>query len=566
MRTWTRFAAAVVLLPGLLQAAPGELDPTFVYPAPATLVPDSTNLVQMTSGYLVVTSRLTSAAGADATLELTRIDANGARIESFGLGGRKTSVLPGPLNVATATAVLANESLLLAGYKQVGSDDDSVAAIVRLTPDGTLDPTFGEGGLVILDTPGQLDRVAEIQPLMDGRIAAVVWSRLDAPAAKCWSDRTALWYLSGNGHEIEEVSAIERTPAGTTGCRAAVNLRADWDDQDFYRVLWGNSVAMRDGADPYVTGSSGPYGPFTYFWYDPTYYSQVQGNAFELRGGRTPSPPGTYVHANLAAVAGFEGAITWTKLVWNGSSLFAAFSTDGGQVAVIHLATDGYLDKRWGAGNGVAVVTGAGRPVVAAPGGLAKDIRYLGVTDAGVVVATADGVIQRLFLGNEILGGVVALKLGHASYSRALRTIPVKVERSGDKQGAASVQYEVQTSTCGPPVNCRADYSPAQPDQDFVAQQGQVSWADGEGGEKTITVTVMQQSFPQPNETLAVRIYNPIGTRIANNNVVLLLESSSDGSSSGSGDSGGGGATGWATLLLLGGLAACHRRRWLTAR
>jgi hypothetical protein len=169
-------------------------------------------------------------------------------------------------------------------------------------------------------------------------------------------------------------------------------------------------------------------------------------------------------------------------------------------------------------------------------------------------------------LGNEILGGVVALKLGHASYSRALRTIPVKVERSGDKQGAASVQYEVQTSTCGPPVNCRADYSPAQPDQDFVAQQGQVSWADGEGGEKTITVTVMQQSFPQPNETLAVRIYNPIGTRIANNNVVLLLESSSDGSSSGSGDSGGGGATGWATLLLLGGLAACHRRRWLTAR
>jgi MYXO-CTERM domain-containing protein len=569
MRAWTHFATALLLLPGPLLAAPGEPDPTFVYPAPLALEPDSTNLVRLTNGYLVVTSRLERDPGADATLELTRIDPNGARIDSFGINGSVTTLLPGPLNVATATASLADGSLLLAGFRQVGSGEDSVAAIIRLTPNGTLDTTFGDAGVVTLDVPGQLDRVAEIQPLLDGRIALVTWSRLDAPATGCWSDRTALWYLNGQGREGTEVSVLERAPVESTGCRTGVNLLADFDDQDVYRVLWGNAAGMRDGAETYVTASSGPYGPFTYFWYYPTYYSVVRGDAFELRGGSTPSPAGAYVHANLAVAAGFDGPITWTQMRLDGGrAIVAGFSTAGGQAAVVRMAVDGHLDTSWGAGNGVAVVTGAGRSGVLAPGGLAKDIRYLGATDAGVVIATADGVIQRLQSGTTPLGGIISLTVSHPSYSRVLGTVPVRVARSGDTLGAVTVQYEVLASSCGPPVTCRDDYSPAQPNQDFVPQRGQLSWADGEGGDKTIVVTIFDQAFAQPNETFAVRIFDATGTaRIANDTVVVLLESRGEGLSPGTGNStgggggGGGGGMGWAALLLLGGLATRSRRR-----
>lgn len=563
MRAWINFATALVIMPGPLLAAPGEPDPTFVYPAPLALVPDSTNLVRLTNGYVVVISRLERDPGADATLELTRIDPNGARIDSFGINGSVRTLLPGPLNVATATASLADGSLLLAGFKQVGSGEDSVAAIVRLTPNGTLDATFGEAGVVTLDVPGKLDRVAEIQPLLDGRIALVTWSRLDAPAAACWSDRTALWYLNGQGRESTEASAMERAPVASAGCRTGVNLLADFDDQDVYRVLWGNAAGMRDSADPYLADTRGPYGPFTFFWYYPAFYTQVQGDAIELRGGPNPVGQGSIVHANLAAAAGFVDPITWTRLmIGYAGVIYAGFSTAGGQAAVIRMGFDGRLDQSWGGGTGIGVVKGAGRPGVTAQGGLAKDIRYLGVTDAGVVVATADGVIQRLQSGIDLPASVVSLLVGQASYPRETRTIAVRVARTGSAQGAISVQYEVLASNCGAPITCRPDYSPAQPGQDFAEQRGTLSWADGDGNDKTIAVAVLEQGLPQPNETLAVRIFNPAGTtRIAVDNVVLLLQSSGNGPAPESGKSGGGGGgVGWATLLLLlGGLAA---RRW----
>lgn len=566
MRAWINFATALVMTPGSLLAAPGEPDPTFAYPAPLALVPDSTNLVRLTNGYVVVTSRLERESGADATLELTRIDPNGVRIGSFGINGSVTTLLPGPLNVATATASLADGSLLLAGFRQVGSGADSVAAVVRLTPNGTLDATFGADGVVTLDVPGQLDRVAEIQPLLDGRIALVTWSRLDVPAAGCWSDRTALWYLNGHGREGTEASVLERAPVASTGCRTGVSLLADFDDQDVYRVVWGNAAGIRDGADPYLAEALGPHGPFTFFWYYPAFYTQVQGDAMELRGGPSPAGQGSFVHANLAAAAGFVDPLTWTRLmIGYGRAIYAGFSTAGGQAAVIRMAFDGRLDQGWGGGTGVAVVAGAGRPGVTAPGGLAKDIRYLGVTDAGVVVATADGVIQRLQSGIELPESVVSLMVGQTAYPRDTRTISVRVARTGSAQGAISVQYEVLASNCGAPLTCRADYSPAQPGQDFAEQRGTLSWADGDGNDKTIAVAVLDHGLPQPNEMLAVRIFNPAGTmRIGVGNVVLLLQSSGNDPTPEPGKSGGGGggSIGWATLLLLlGGLAARCRRR-----
>jgi uncharacterized delta-60 repeat protein len=76
-------------------------------------------------------------------LLLTRRDAHGARDESFGTGG--TSSVFGSLN----TAIGSEGSLVVGkdGKVVVGSTDNGGIVVARVNPDGSLDSTFGAGGI-----------------------------------------------------------------------------------------------------------------------------------------------------------------------------------------------------------------------------------------------------------------------------------------------------------------------------------------------------------------------------------------------------------------------------------
>ncbi len=52
-----RFVWLVFFSPSLALGAPGDVDPTFAYPRPAVLEPDSTNAVPLADGFLVIKSR-----------------------------------------------------------------------------------------------------------------------------------------------------------------------------------------------------------------------------------------------------------------------------------------------------------------------------------------------------------------------------------------------------------------------------------------------------------------------------------------------------------------------------
>lgn len=395
-------ASLMVSWTALAQESPGEIDPSFVYAIPEHRLPDSTDLVPMRrwwehAGYMVVESLLTPEPDSAAIVTLTRIDENGARIGDFGSVGRLAVRLPGPYNVSTAGTWMSDDGLALGGFKPVGPPEQSVAAVVRLDARGRLDTAFGDGGVVVLDVTGQLDRVAAIQQLRDGSLALLVWSRIAAPVGGCWSDRTALWYLSVDGRQREEVATSERNATAGASCRANVGLLAGDDDQDVYRVAWNTENGVFDAAtqNPLSTGN-GHYGPFTFFWYYPLFYSLVHGSSIELRGGPRPSVPGTHEYSNLGQLAGFgDEPVTWGPLELAGDTIYLAFATDGGRIGIASFGFDGTLDTRWG-GDGVVAIEGVGLAGGSTPGGLATDIRYLGHDNNGVVVATADGMIRRL--------------------------------------------------------------------------------------------------------------------------------------------------------------------------
>ncbi|HET6574241.1 MAG TPA: delta-60 repeat domain-containing protein, partial [Fimbriiglobus sp.] len=74
-------------------------------------------------------------------------------------------------------AVAADGSLLVIGYHQMNADRDSL--IARLTPQGTLDPSFAPGGLAVRSFSTSRDEFNDVALQPDGRIVAVgTWTRV----------------------------------------------------------------------------------------------------------------------------------------------------------------------------------------------------------------------------------------------------------------------------------------------------------------------------------------------------------------------------------------------------
>jgi uncharacterized delta-60 repeat protein len=112
---------------------------------------------------------------------LARYDSNGSLDSSFGTDGITTTVVPTSLDASwrpegsgvAALAVLPDGSVLAAGSARWhGSDlyaEDGEFVLARYTAAGSLDPTFGDGGIV--ETGGDAD-LGGMVVLPDGKIVA----------------------------------------------------------------------------------------------------------------------------------------------------------------------------------------------------------------------------------------------------------------------------------------------------------------------------------------------------------------------------------------------------------
>jgi len=109
--------------------------------------------------------------GSPSSFVMARYKTDGSLDETFGTGGLVTTDVGSGLDVAYGGALLADGRILVVGSARVGSSDDF--AIVRYLPNGTVDTTFGTQGKTTTDFLGQRDRAFAVAVQPDNRIVVV---------------------------------------------------------------------------------------------------------------------------------------------------------------------------------------------------------------------------------------------------------------------------------------------------------------------------------------------------------------------------------------------------------
>jgi uncharacterized delta-60 repeat protein len=106
---------------------------------------------------------------------LVRYEANGTLDTSFGTGGKVTTDIGNDHNEILALAIQpADGKLIAAGYSSNGVDDDFTLA--RYNPNGTLDNTFGTGGIARTNFNNSFDYAEALVIQPDGKIVAAGFS------------------------------------------------------------------------------------------------------------------------------------------------------------------------------------------------------------------------------------------------------------------------------------------------------------------------------------------------------------------------------------------------------
>ena len=90
-------------------------------------------------------------------------------------------------------------------------------------------------------------------------------------------------------------------------------------------------------------------------------------------------------------------------------------------------------------------------------------------------------------------GGTISLGASSVSVAENAASVAFTVARSSGTVGAASVFFFTSNGT-------------ASPGSDFVDTNGTLNWADGESGDKTITVPLMDDSVYEGNETFSLTL------------------------------------------------------------
>ncbi|HSK72137.1 MAG TPA: FG-GAP-like repeat-containing protein, partial [Pyrinomonadaceae bacterium] len=131
------------------KAAPGDLDPTFgnggkVVTSIGGNI-DIANAVAIQSDGKIIAAGYSYNAAENADFALVRYNRDGSLDASFGNGGKVVTPIGGSTDIANAIAVQTDGKIVAAGSSSQGATN---FALARYNRDGSLDTTFGTGGIV----------------------------------------------------------------------------------------------------------------------------------------------------------------------------------------------------------------------------------------------------------------------------------------------------------------------------------------------------------------------------------------------------------------------------------
>jgi hypothetical protein len=146
-------------------------------------------------------------------------------------------------------------------------------------------------------------------------------------------------------------------------------------------------------------------------------------------------------------------------------------------------------------------------------------VTVTGMTTSGIVVASIPAGAATDTAGNASLASsstdnsISFVNNGTLGFAQAVfnatedgGTVTVTVTRAGQTDGAVSIDYGTTDGTAhsgGPADTGQDDYTPAS---------GTLSWADGEGGDKTFTITILQDDLNEGKELIKLALTNPVGS------------------------------------------------------
>jgi uncharacterized delta-60 repeat protein len=170
----------------MAQATDGDLDPTFGTAGLPTLetagqvmtdFDHSTDIanavaVQVDGKLVVVGTTYINNDYTDEDFAVARYNANGTLDTAFGAGGKVRTDFPGLAAVASSVVIQPDGKIVVAGgafplFTFLGD-----FKLVRYNPDGSLDTSFGNGGIVTTSFPGQGSYAFALALQPDGKIIA----------------------------------------------------------------------------------------------------------------------------------------------------------------------------------------------------------------------------------------------------------------------------------------------------------------------------------------------------------------------------------------------------------
>ena len=120
---------------------------------------------EQSNGNIAVVTGLGNGVPGDEDFALVRYTSNGTLI-----GTTRAAFFNNGINSPIAVAVQSNGNIVVAGTASPGIDQADVFALARFTPNGQLDTSFGDGGLVTTDISGVFPAVSAVIVQPNGQI------------------------------------------------------------------------------------------------------------------------------------------------------------------------------------------------------------------------------------------------------------------------------------------------------------------------------------------------------------------------------------------------------------
>ena len=361
---------------------------------------------------------------------------------SFGSGGKKT-VNFGGVDAANVVLVQPNGRVVAAG----GGGPASSFCIVRLrSANGTLDPTFGSGGKRVIDfgTDDEAVHGAALQP--DGKIVLAGDTRLQPAVVRLKPNGALDPTFDGDGRKVFSWGAIGRVTAVVVAPNGKILLGG------FSGPEGGNIQVARlkaNGAFDTTFGTGG----IAAVDFGGTEFGEAmarQADGRILVAGR--ASPGGAVVARLRATGALDpdfgagGRVTLSAATSAGAVLVApdrnilvAGNTSGSAVmTVTRLRPDGSLETTFGSGGTATVDFGSladllGGAVLQPDGKIVLAGYTQASEDVAVARLNADGSLDASFGA----GGKATIEFGTATFGNAVARAPNgRIVVAGQKTGA----------------------------------------------------------------------------------------------------------------------------------